>query len=202
MTIAAIIPAAGRSVRMGSPKPMLEFHGEPLLSRLIHALADGGLAPIAVVAPSADSPHAQTIAHLADRAGAIVITPPSHPPDMRASVELALKHLISLDPSPSGLAVCPADSPAVSPEIVTLLRRAFESNARQIIVPRTPEKRAHPVLIPWPLALEIPNLPRNSGINTLLDTHPSRVVEIPCTDSRLDWSLNTPADYQRWIDAN
>ena len=39
--IAAVVPAAGRSARMGEPKLLLQFHGETLIGRVVTSLRRG-----------------------------------------------------------------------------------------------------------------------------------------------------------------
>ncbi|MFP6595807.1 MAG: nucleotidyltransferase family protein [Dehalococcoidia bacterium] len=43
MSICAILLAAGESSRMGTPKPLLDWFGAPLIQRQIEALIDGGI---------------------------------------------------------------------------------------------------------------------------------------------------------------
>ncbi len=43
MSICAILLAAGESSRMGTPKPLLDWFGAPLIQRQIEALLDGGV---------------------------------------------------------------------------------------------------------------------------------------------------------------
>lgn len=43
MSICAILLAAGESSRMGTPKPLLDWFGAPLIQRQIEALIDGGV---------------------------------------------------------------------------------------------------------------------------------------------------------------
>ena len=50
-TIPAIVPAAGKSRRMGQPKMLLPFGGQPLIGRVVRALLEGGAEPVIVVAP-------------------------------------------------------------------------------------------------------------------------------------------------------
>ena len=40
MTVAAIVPAAGASVRMGRPKLLIEFDGLPLIAKVVAALVE------------------------------------------------------------------------------------------------------------------------------------------------------------------
>ena len=41
-SIPAVVPGAGKSQRMGQPKLLLQFEGEPLIGGVVRALCDGG----------------------------------------------------------------------------------------------------------------------------------------------------------------
>jgi len=38
MSLAGVVLAAGRSARMGTPKPLLDFRGRPFIIRILEAL--------------------------------------------------------------------------------------------------------------------------------------------------------------------
>src|SRR5215471_3453560 len=70
--IAAVVPAAGRSSRMGRPKLLLDFEGESLIRRVVTALRGGGADRIVVV-PPVDSPEAEP------RPASVLLTPGDFP---------------------------------------------------------------------------------------------------------------------------
>ncbi len=82
--IAAIVPAAGRSERMGRPKLILPVGGETVIARVVAALCAGAADPVIVVVPPASAPGAIILAEEAGRAGAVVIVAAERPSDMRA----------------------------------------------------------------------------------------------------------------------
>ena len=63
MAIAAIVPAAGRSERMGRPKLILPIGGATVIARVVAALRQGGAEPVVVVAPPAEAPGASHAGH-------------------------------------------------------------------------------------------------------------------------------------------
>ena len=81
--IAAIVPAAGRSQRMGRPKLILPVGGETVIARVVAALVAGGAEPVLVVVPPASASGAIILAEEAERAGAVVVVAPERPADMR-----------------------------------------------------------------------------------------------------------------------
>ena len=175
--IPAIVPAAGKSRRMGRPKLLLPFGGEPLIGRVVKALLDGGVGYVVVVSPPADQPEGPPVADAARRAGASVITPLRHPPEMRESVELALAKL-DRDGPPPAFMLTPADSPALTPAIVREVLGRWAGSPESMVIPVAGGKKTHPLVLPWDLALEIRSLPRPLGINSLVYAHPDRVVEV------------------------
>jgi molybdenum cofactor cytidylyltransferase len=196
-TLPAIVPAAGKSRRMGRPKLLLPFGGLPLIGHVVSALRLGGASPVLVVAPPADAEEGPPIAEAARRAGADVITPASRPAEMRESVEIALEQL-GRDGPPRGLVLTPGDSPGITPEIVRLLLEGSSRAPGSMILPRAGGRRAHPIVLPWELACQIPRLPRQQGIKSLITTQPERVIEIELPHPELADELNTPEDLERW----
>lgn len=196
-TIPAIVPAAGKSRRMGRPKQLLPFNGQPLIGRVVSALRLGGASPVLVVTPPANSAEGPLIADAARRAGATVITPTRRPAEMRESAEIAIEQLRHEGP-PSRLVLTPGDSPGITPEIVRQLLERSTQAPESIIIPRAGGRRIHPIVVPWDLAHLIPRLPRNEGINALMTANAERVIEIEIPHPELADELNTPEDLDRW----
>ncbi len=140
-TLPAIVPAAGKSHRMGRPKLLLLFGGLPLIGHVVSALRLGGASPVLVVAPPAEAEEGPPIAEAARRAGADVITPARRPAEMRESVEIALEQL-GRDGPPRGLVLTPGDSPGITPEIVRLLLEGSSRAPGSMILPRAGGRRA------------------------------------------------------------
>jgi molybdenum cofactor cytidylyltransferase len=195
--IPAIVPAAGASRRMGQPKLLLEFEGEPLIGRVVAALRDGGAEPVLVVGPPADVPEGPPVARAAAAAGATVITPQLRPREMRDSVELAIGQLGRARP-PDGFLLAPGDSPAITSAIVRQIVLKWLEFPAAVVVPRAAGRRAHPIVLPWDLSREISALPADQGINALLLAHAERIVEIEIAQPLLAEDLDSPADLERW----
>lgn len=196
-TVAAIVPAAGASRRMGRSKPLLEFGGRPLIARVVSALVEGGARPVIVVSPPRASPEGPPVARAAAEAGAVVITPEARPAEMRDSVELAIEELKRQDPPPTAIALAPADGPGVDGVLVARLLSAWREHPERIIIPKAEGRRGHPVIIPWRFVMEIPNLPADVGVNALIAERAGEVFEIDVADEDLIADLDTPEDLQR-----
>ena len=78
----AIIPAAGKSVRMGSPKLLLPWRSGTILDAVLSAWGASQVTRTLVVARRSDlALHAVVLAH-----GATLVLPPEDPIDMKASI--------------------------------------------------------------------------------------------------------------------
>jgi molybdenum cofactor cytidylyltransferase len=195
--MAAIVPAAGRSVRMGRPKLLMEFDGEPLIRRVVAALRDGGADRVVVVSP-ADVPEAPAIAAEAAAAGAEVLVPESQPAEMRDSVELALA-VLDADPRPTSVLLTPGDVPGITAGLVARLLEAARSRPDRLVIPTHAGRHGHPIVLPWDVAVRIRDLPEDAGVNRLVDGHRDDLLEVPSTASGEFDDLDTPEDVTSWL---
>jgi molybdenum cofactor cytidylyltransferase len=200
--IAAIVPAAGRSERMGRPKLILPIGGVPLIIRVVTSLRQGGASLVVVVSPPESAPGASELIRLGEAVGARVLIPDDQPPDMRASVELGLAELVKRAEKPNAVLLTPGDSPALMPSLVQSIIQRAHGLGGSIVVPTFDGQRGHPLWIPWDLALEIPSLPPEVGVNALLACFASRVVYLPVEDRGSVSDLDSPEDLRLWQAAN
>lgn len=199
--IAAIVPAAGRSGRMGRPKLLLKHDGRSILDVVVGALLQGGAAPVVVVVPPETEPEGPTLAHEALRAGAAVVAPAIRPTEMRDSIEVGLSALAAQPGSPPGaVLIAPADNPGITPELVRRVIGLRRAASESIIIPSFEGRRGHPILVPWETAARIRDLPPDVGVNVLVagETAAGRVVEIELSESSALADLDTPEDWERW----
>ncbi len=195
--IAAIVPAAGSSTRMGEPKLLVQFEGQSLIERVVSALSSGKVERVVVIVPPADAPEGPDIANLARRAGAEVVVPAARPAQMRDSIEVGLATLARGEP-PRSVLLTPADYPGLSSRIVETIVRQAARQPDQIVIPTYDGRRGHPIILPWTLAVEISGLPPGTGVNALVARYAEKVSEIPMPGSAVLADLDTPADLENW----
>ena len=193
----AIVPAAGRSARMGRPKLLLPIHGQTLIAHVVTALREGGAERVVVVAPPADSEEGPAVARAAEGAGALVIAPDERPAEMRDSIEIGLAAAARPEP-PERVLLSPGDAAGITPGDVAALLEASCRGPGKIVVPRSGERRGHPLVLPWKLATEIGSLPAGEGVNALLARHQAIVVEVRLGDSHSADDIDSPEDFRRW----
>jgi molybdenum cofactor cytidylyltransferase len=196
----ALIPAAGRSRRMGSPKLLLDLAGQTLIARVLAALGRAGLTNRLVVVNSEDDVLKREV----ERHGGRALVPPTAPPEMRDSVAFGL-HAVADDLAASGEAgepdwpwlLIPADHPVVLAETVQALLEAAGRNPGRIIVPTHRGRRGHPTVFAWKHALEIDQIPAGQGFNWILKQAATDVVEVAVASEGVLIDLDTPDDYDR-----
>ncbi len=171
---------------MGEPKLLLPVEGEPLIVRTLAAWERSRVDRIVVVVRPGDEQLAAAAKQFkvqSSKPKVEIVTPDVAPPDMKASVQVALRH-IGREYAPSGgdaFLVAPADMPRLSTAIVDrLIERHATYTPATIVVPTIGDRRGHPVLLPWLLADEVFGLKENEGLNVIVERHQPALV--PCED--------------------
>ena len=194
MKIAALIPAAGKSRRMGRPKLSLQLGGKSVLEHTIAAVRGAGAAPVLVVV----GPDDVELSTIASANGAEVFRLAQDTAHMRATVEHGLTWFEahgSLEPDDAWL-LLPADHPTLDAAVVRpLVQAAHENFTHAVFVPTYQGKRGHPTLIRWRLASAIRALPADAGLNTLFRSLGSAVREVPTATPDVLLDMDTPEDF-------
>jgi molybdenum cofactor cytidylyltransferase len=189
----AVIPAAGRSVRMGRPKLLLPWRGSTLIESLLAAWKRSRVEAIVVVVHPDDG----RLAELCRQAGAEVIMPELPPSEMKVSVAHALRRIAAgYEPADDDVwLLAPADMPLLRGELIDRVLAAYQPRQPSIIVPKCGARHGHPVLFPWALARQVEMLPEDEGLNALRRQNPAQVIEIEDPSVLVD--IVTPEQYSQ-----
>ena len=193
----AIIPAAGRSQRMGRPKLLLPWGNTTIIEHVIGVWRASRVDRIVMVVHPLD----EALADLGSRSGTEVVRPAAAPPEMKDSVVLALAAAAQYAPTDTDAwLLAPADMPGLTAASIDRVIEAHadavaRNAAATIIAASWQGRRGHPVLFPWSLAAEVPRLAANEGLNALVNRHRIELVETG-PDAVAD-DLDTPEDYER-----
>jgi molybdenum cofactor cytidylyltransferase len=193
--IFAVIPAAGKSVRMGRPKIALPVGERTVLECVIAALRQAEIEHILVVL----GPHMASLASLAESAGAHTLTLQEETADMRATLVRGLDWLEErFHPTPEdAILLVPADHPTLEAAIVAqLLQARADDPQKRIFVPTYAGRRGHPTLIAWSEVACIRAMPAGKGLNQYLRERPADVMELPTRSSQVLRDLDTPEEYE------
>jgi molybdenum cofactor cytidylyltransferase len=188
----AVVPAAGLSRRMGEPKLLLPLGGTTVIRRLLDSLRDAGVEQRIVVCRKDDDSLRREI----DAADATVVQPDVDPPDMRTSVEHALRHIreSAAPAADDAWLLAPADHPVLNADVVRELLRRWRTSLAEILVPTFRGRRGHPTIFRWRLADAIAEIPPDRGLKHLLRLHSAAVEEAPVDDPGILTDLDTPTD--------
>lgn len=197
MSLAGIVLAAGKSSRMGSPKALLDFRGEPFVLRILEAFEALDLkARVVIVGPGAE---AKEIRSALSRHDCLVVENPDVDGGPIASLRAGLKAIQTV--APPGALVWPVDLPHVRVDTVERLLDVFRRNAPFATVPRFGTRRGHPII--WAHAafaeLESSEAASRDGARAVLRAHQADVREVPVDDPAVIDDLNTPEDYERLV---
>ncbi len=194
-TIHAIIPAAGRSNRMGQPKQLMLVDGQPMLLSVIDPVVScDRINHTFVVTNSlvaAEIDIGQT--------GAMVVLNDEPDAEMIDSLRLGVDELqkmceLQVD---DGILICPGDQPGLASAEVAECCSVFQCRPGRIIVAAHDGKRGHPIIFP---ASRIPFLMSpacDTGLRELVSAHEENVVMVEIANSAVLRNINTPDDYKR-----
>lgn len=184
--------AAGRSRRMGVPKPLLRVDGETFVERVIHTLRDGGCEDPVVVS-GADAGH---LAELVVAAGARVAVNPDPDSEQIASLRIGL---VETADEADAVVVLPTDHPLVRPDTVAALIEAYRERSAPIVRAVHRGAPGHPVLIDRALFTELGRDPLPRGAETVLERHAESIDDVAVDDPGVVADIDTPADYDRHV---
>jgi len=201
----AIIPAAGRSRRMGTAKQLLEIDGRPMLAGVIEAISGSGVAGIVVVTHRAIAeklpPAVLSSAHF--------LRNDDEQTEMIDSIRLGIgdwERRASLQPR-DGLLVCPGDHPRIAAadfrrciEVYRLAADEFDRRQPRRaprIVATQGGRRGHPIIFAAALLDFVRSPACDAGLRELLRAAPDCVREVACDSPGILRDLDAPADLDR-----
>lgn len=190
LRFAGVVPAAGASRRMGTPKALLTLDGRTFLERVVHALAEGGCHPVSVVVAKGDDATAAE----AERAGAVVLSNPEPGEGPITSLRLALAEL---EPDIDGIAWLPLDHPLVAPEVVRTILEEAATGGSLLTLPVHGEKRGHPAVFRRALFAELRDPALEGGARTVVHRHLHEARLVPIDDPGVIEDIDTPEAYDR-----
>src|SRR5512145_1900752 len=150
--VCAIVPAAGRSRRMGRCKPLLPLGERPVIRHLVDTLFEAGINAVVVVTGAEGPAIGRALAGLA----VTLVGNPDPESDMAGSLRLGLR---GGPDDATALLVCLADHPLVSAATIRTLLARHRAEPAAILIPTCDGRSGHPVLLPRPVANELFTLP-------------------------------------------
>ena len=191
---ASLLLAAGASSRMGTPKPLLDYHGETFLDTQI-ALHCAFSAQVFVVLGH----HAAEIAAGAQRTqNAVLLLNPAPDRGQLSSLQCGLRALPS---HIQAILIQPVDSPGVTPATLLAMCHAWEDAAAppDFVIPVHDCKRGHPILMGAAISAELLALAGDATARDVVHAHRARTLFVDTADAAIHRDIDTPEDYAQLI---
>ncbi len=190
-SIAAIVLAAGRSIRMGRPKMILPWGNTTVIGRVVWVLHNAGISRVIVVTGGARQEVEDALSGIEVQ---LVFNPYYAREEMLVSLQCGLGFL---EKEVEAALVVLGDQPQIELEVVQAILARYRLKRSALVVPSFRMRRGHPWLVDrrlWPAVLE---LDPGRTLRDLLNMHADQIeyldVDSPCVLRDLD----TPEDYQR-----
>ena len=188
--IAGIILAAGASVRMGSPKALLDLRGETFLDRLLRIFARF-CDPLIVVA----GVHAEQIgAHLVSKSSrARLVVNPDPDRGQLSSLQTALAEVPA---AATGFLFVPVDCPTVEEHTVAALIAEFRRQRTPFVIPKFEGRRGHPVCAAASTIAEFLALPPTAETRAIVNRHAAEIAYLDVDDPGILADIDTVEAYK------
>ncbi len=189
--VAGIILAAGASQRLGRPKQLLEWRGEPLVRHVVQSALKAGLWPVKIVTGAGAAEIEGTLRDLPVQFVYNSLWELGQATSVVAGVE-------SLPPRCGATIFLLADQPQVP---VTLLRSLVERHAQTLaplVAPLVDGRRANPVLFDRATFEDLRKLEGDSGGRPLFARY--QAEWLPWHDPNILLDVDTEDDYRRLIE--
>lgn len=188
--VAAVILAAGRSARMGSPKALLTFGGKTAAARLVQTLRAGGAGGVFMV----HGPDPAVAAHAA-LLPAVCIMNDAPELGRTRSLQLAIQAVCAADPPFHAILLHPVDAPLVRVETI---QQILALRPAPLLVRACQGGRGgHPVLVQAPLFSELLSLDAREPLRNFIHRDPARRLDLETGDAGCLDNINTPEDYEQ-----
>jgi molybdenum cofactor cytidylyltransferase len=187
--IAAVILAAGASSRMGSPKALLDYHGEVFLNRLIRVLGRVCDPVVAVLGYGEEQIRSKINGQV------LLATNPKPERGQLSSLQTGLR---AVPLGAEGFLFTPVDSPAVLESTIDTLAERFRSRGPQtlFVIPRCKGKRGHPVFAAPELIRDFLALGPGAQAKDLVHRHIPQTEYVDVDDAGILADIDDPAAYR------
>ncbi|QJE95885.1 nucleotidyltransferase family protein [Luteolibacter luteus] len=195
MKIGALVLAAGKASRFGSPKQLLEIDGVTLLDRACLTALAAGCDPVLRVIGA----HAEEI--LARECPARVWT--FHHADweqgMGSSLASGVRHLLDLAPDIEAVLVLLSDQPAVTTDLLEAMFAALREPVPSIVLCDHGEATGPPALFAAEHFDRLLGLGGDQGARVIASRHPEAVGKVPFPEGA--WDIDSPEVWERFTRA-
>jgi molybdenum cofactor cytidylyltransferase len=196
---AAVVLAAGRSIRMGRAKAFLPLPGGgTFLQRLVRTFELAGARPIVVVRPP-QWPDGES-------SGWDSVEFAVNPDPGRGQLSSLQCGLAAVPPEVPAVLFTPVDVPLVRFETVSALLDRWRSTGAAVARPERHGRHGHPVLVSRAVADALLSADLRLSARHVLERFSAATIDVPVQDEGAFLDIDTPEDYERvlgrqWTDS-
>ena len=184
MKIGCVIMASGMARRFGSNKLLHDFHGEPIMVRILRSVKQAGIHyPIVVTR----HPEVVEICK-AENIPAILHDLPRR----SDTVRLGMEYLLNACPNLGGIMFAASDQPCLRWQSIAALCAALAQEPKCIHRLSFRGTVGNPVLFPRSTFRELCQLPEGKGGGAVVKAHPELVRTVEAADFRELVDVDTP----------
>lgn len=194
--LSAIILAAGGSSRMGSPKALLTWRGQPFIEHVCASLRAAGVEDRVVVLGGASREILRGWVPAGEKVTVNLNPEHGQLSSLRAGLAVVPEFA-------EGFMVCLADQPTIAAETYKRIINCWLSNKDAIVIPRTFRasdarlKRGHPIIIPAAHRQLCFEGPLDKGLHWVTH-HPSvKIFDLEVKDPEIIRDFDNPEDYKK-----
>jgi molybdenum cofactor cytidylyltransferase len=192
--VAAVVLAAGGSVRMGQAKQLLPVNGQPMVRRVTEAVCLAGLDQVVVVVGA----YAEEVRDALAGLPVDTVVNPAWAEGMSTSVQEGLRVLRS---EIGAALVVLADQPALVPELIRALVDRYRATGALIVAPFYGGQRGNPVLFDRALFPELLAVQGDRGGRRVIARYRGQVERVLVDDVAVMADIDTRQDYVKILGA-
>jgi len=189
----AVVLAAGKSERMGSPKMLLPFGRKTLIEKVVAEVMTFPIDGIVVVTGGRRGVREEVERRLHPYPAKMVFNP-DFEQGMLSSVQ---KGIGDLPKEVRAALIVLGDQPHTPVSVVERMIARYENVGKGIVLPEYKGRRGHPALIDMKYKREIMSLDPAVGLRQLLRRHPDDILAVSVRTPAVLHDLDRPGDFHK-----
>jgi molybdenum cofactor cytidylyltransferase len=188
--VGGVLLAAGASTRLGQPKQLLIYEGEPLVRRIARQALASRVASLVVVVGNQAEQVRDSLAGLDLQ----IVENPDFLQGQSTSLKAGLG---ALAPDLAAAMVLLVDQPFVDAELIDQLIARYAETGALIVAPQHGGRRGNPVLFDRAIIPELLTVVGDVGAREIIGRHRNRLATLELPSDRAFLDVDTWEDYER-----